>query len=110
MKVHLISKKTIEDFVSWHARSRASFEDWLQKIKDADWDEPGDIKNTFRSADLLGKGSNKVVFDISGNNYRIICKYLFGEHEVHLFVCWIGAHADYDKLCSSKEQYTISVY
>jgi|SRR5882724_3075809 len=110
MKVHLIAKKTIEGFAVWHARSRASFEDWLQKIKDADWNEPADMKNTFRSADLLGRGSHRVVFDISGNNYRVICKYAFGDHEVHLFVCWIGTHADYDKLCASKEQYTISIY
>jgi mRNA interferase HigB len=34
----------------------------------ADWNEPGDISETFRSADLLGNGSNRVVFDIAGNN------------------------------------------
>jgi mRNA interferase HigB len=51
-----------------------------------------------------------VVFDIGGNNYRMICKYVFGEREIHLFVCWIGTHADYDALCKKNEQYTISKF
>lgn len=81
-----------------------------QKIKTADWEKPEDIKMTFNSADPLGKGSHRVIFDIAGNNYRMICKYAFGEHEVHLFVCWIGTHAEYTKLCGKNEQYTINLY
>ena len=64
MRVHLIARQTIVNFASQHARSKSSFEDWLAKIKTADWQQPGDIKDTFRSADLLGKGCNRVVFDI----------------------------------------------
>ena len=110
MKVHLIRKESIEDYVKLHVRSKISFEDWLGKIKYADWDKPLDIKTTFSLADLLGNGSNRVVFDIAGNNYRIICKYAFGEKQVHLFVCWIGTHAAYTQLCNADEQYAISVY
>jgi mRNA interferase HigB len=110
MRVHLIKRQTIEEFVRQHARGRTSFGDWLEKINHADWDEPGDIKRTFGSADLLGKGGNRVVFDIAGNNYRMICKYAVGEKQVHLFVCWIGTHADYTSLCERNEQYTVNIY
>jgi mRNA interferase HigB len=65
---------------------------------------------TFGSADLLGNRSSRVVFDIAGNTYRMICKYAFSVKQVHLFVCWIGTHADYDKLCMLNEQYTVSDY
>ena len=110
MKIHLIRKETIKGYIRTHARSRTSFEDWLEKIKHADWEQPGDIKRTFNSADLLGKGSNRVVFDVAGNNYRMICQYAFGERQVHLFVCWINTHTIYKKLCDANEQYTISIY
>ncbi len=106
MKVHLIRKETIEAYACDNARSRASFEEWLTKLKLAVWNKPTDIQLTFGSADLLGKGSNRVVFDIGGNNYRLICKYAFGEKQVHLFVCWIGTHAQYVKLCKNNEQYS----
>jgi len=68
------------------------------------------MQATFRSTDLLGKSSSRAVFDIAGNSYRMICKYAFGEKQVHLFVCWIGTHAEYTKLCADKEQYTVSIY
>lgn len=110
MKVHLIRKETIEDFVKQNAQSRKPFGDWLTKIKYADWQSPEDILNTFPSADLLGNGSNRVVFDIGGNNYRMICKYAFGNKQIHLFICWIGTHADYDKLCNINAQYTVRLY
>jgi mRNA interferase HigB len=110
MKVHLIRKETIEGFARQNAQSRASLEEWLTKVKNADWEKPADMQATFRSTDLLGKGSSRAVFDIGGNNYRMICKYAFGDNQVHLFICWIGPHAEYDELCDDDEQYTISIY
>jgi len=79
-------------------------------IKNADWETANEILGTFRSADLLGKGTNRIIFDVGGNNYRILCKYQFGEGMVHLFVLWIGTHAEYDKLCAEEKQYTIEQY
>lgn len=110
MKVHLIKEQTIRKYIAKHSLSKASFDEWLSKIKFADWSVPGDIKNTFSSADLLGRGSFRVVFDIAGNNFRMICKYGFGRREAHLFVCWIGTHAEYDRLCNQEKQYSINIY
>ena len=72
MRVHLIKKQSIEDFVLSNAKSRRSFETWLSVIKRVDWKEPNEIISTFNNADILGKGSNRVVFNIGGNNYTIV--------------------------------------
>jgi len=110
MKVHLIKKGSIEDFVKYNAQSRSAFGDWLTKLKFADWSKPEQIKDTFGSADLLGKGTSRVVFDIGGNNYRMVCKYIFGASQIHLFVCWIGTHAAYTTLCKEQKQYYVNAY
>ncbi len=110
MRIHLIKLNTIQKFVLTNARSKSSFNDWLGKIKHANWKVPKDMQKTFNSADLLGKNSQRVVFDIGGNNYRMICKYAFGDSQVHLFVCWIGTHAQYDALCDKNEQYSVNIY
>ena len=110
MKIHLIKKQTIEEFVAKNARSRSSFSLWLTAVKFADWNQPTDIQHTFGSADLLGNSFNRVVFDIGGNNYRMICKYSFGDKQVHLFICWIGTHAQYDELCNKSQQYIVNIY
>ncbi len=108
MKVHLIKKQTIEKFIKSDSKSFASFTIWMNLIKYADWNEPNDIKRTFKSADILGLSSNRVVFNIAGNNYRMICKYYFGKNQVHLFVKWIGNHSDYTKLCNNSMQYDVN--
>jgi mRNA interferase HigB len=110
MKVHLIKEKTIRNYIRENASSKVSVEEWLSKIKLADWSLPGDLKNSFPTADLLGAGSNRVVFDLAGNRFRLVCKYGFGDKEVHLFICWIGTHAEYDKLWKEGKQYTIDDY
>jgi mRNA interferase HigB len=57
--------------IKWRA-IKSSFQDWLEKLKNADWETPNDIKKTYNSADLLGRASSRVVFDIAGKNYRMI--------------------------------------
>ena len=56
MKVHLIKKQTLEDYVKENAQSKAALEIWLSIIKQVDWEEPNDITSTFVSADILGNG------------------------------------------------------
>ena len=89
VKVHLIKKQTIEDYIKKNVRSKPSFEIWFSIIKRADWVEPNDVIATFNSADILGKSSERMVFNVGGNNYRLICRYHFGNSKVHLFVKWI---------------------
>lgn len=110
MRVHLIRRETIEAFVKQNAQSRIAFHEWTIKLKLADWNTPEDVLATFPSTDILGKGSSRAVFDIGGNKYRLIGKYAFGDAQVHLFICWIGTHAAYDKLCATGKQYTVSDY
>lgn len=110
MKVHLIRRQTIEGYIANHAPGRRSFESWLSMIKYADWDNSEDIKRTFGTADILGKGSERVVFNIGGNNYRLIAKYYFGDEKIHLFIMWIGTHTEYDKLCRNGNQYSVDEY
>lgn len=85
MKVHLIKRQSVQRFVTENAQSRVAFEGWLSIIMQVEWDIPSDIIATFNSADLLGNSSARVVFNIGGNNYRMICKYFFGDAKIHLF-------------------------
>ena len=108
MKIRLIREDTIKEFMKDNTGSRATFTGWLNSLNSADWNTINDIKQTFNSADFIGK--NRIVFNIGGNNYRMICKFHFGKKKVHLFIKWIGTHADYDRLCRNNKQYTVSKY
>lgn len=110
MKIHLIKEKSIRNFITLYPESSVGMNEWISKVKVARWKKPKDIQSTFGSADLLDNSSSRVVFDIAGNKFRLICKYAFGANAVHLFVCWIGNHNAYDKLCKTSKQYTINKF
>lgn len=110
MKIHLITHTTLKNFVRSNKQSEVPIANWLRNLKYVSCDKPEDIKKSFPSIDFLGRGTNRVVFDIGGNKYRLIAEYHFGEKWVHIFICWIGTHAEYSKLCNEKKQYSISNY
>jgi mRNA interferase HigB len=110
VRVRVIKKKVVEDFAIIYPGSSSSIKQWLRALKRSDWAKPGDITEAFGSADLLGNGSDRVVFDIAGNRYRAICKYQFGGKKVLLYVKWIGTHAEYSKLCAHNKQFTVNNY
>ena len=110
MRLHLIKKQTIENYVRSNSQSKIPFKIWLSIIKRTDWNEPSDMLFTFSNADILGKSSDRIVFNIGGNKYRMICHYHFGKKYIHLFINWIGTHAEYSKLCQEQKQYTVDDY
>jgi len=105
MRVNLIKEVTIRKFAQKHAPSANAFANLIFTIKNADWKFPEDVKKTFNSADFLGQSSRKIVFDVGGNKYRVICSYHFGVNNVFPFVSWIGTHAEYTELCKRGEQF-----
>ena len=66
MKIHVVKKQTIEDYIIKNARSKVSFEIWFSILKRANWEAPINIVKTFNSADILGKSSKRVIFNIGG--------------------------------------------
>jgi len=55
------------------------------------------VKETFTSADYVG--NNRFVFNIKGNNYRLIAIIIFASQKV--YIRFIGTHKDYDKIDAS---------
>lgn len=70
---------------------------WYNIVKDAGWSAHSDLKNTFPSADFVG--NERYVFNIAGNNYRLIAAVNFKIGTV--YIKFIGLHKDYDKIDAS---------
>lgn len=58
------------------------------------WTAPTDVKQIFRSADIFP--DNRVVFNIAGNEFRLIVRIEYRFQTV--YIRFIGTHADYDKI------------
>lgn len=110
MKIHLVKKRSVIEYIDSNPNSEKPFLNWLKVLDSARWNKPSDILFSFRTADILGKGTNRVVFDLGGNNFRCICTYKFGKNYVHLFINWIGSHSEYDKIWKANLQFKVSNY
>ena len=78
-----------------------AFQDFHNQLSYCDWDIPSDITRSFRTADIIlckGKSFNRVIFNVGGNKYRLICGYKFGLRNVVLYVRFVGTHKEYDKV------------
>ena len=58
------------------------------------WATPQDVKNTFRHASFLG--NNRVVFNVKGNNYRIVCAMDYPRKA--MYIKFVGTHDEYNAI------------
>ena len=96
--MRIISFAAIRNFIDKHADADVALSDWYKKTEKSDWSSFADIKQTFNSADYVG--NDRYVFNIKGNNYRLVAMILFAARKV--FIRWIGTHKEYDKKDCSK--------
>lgn len=68
--MRVISFAAIRDFIAVHADAEQPLKDWYKAVSKAYWRNFSDIKQTFNTVDYVG--NDRYVFDIKGNNYRIV--------------------------------------
>lgn len=92
--MRIISRKTLREFWVKHPNSKKSLQAWHADTKQERWKSPNDIKKTYRNASIIN--NNRVVFNIKGNDYRLIVAIKY-DFEV-VYIRFIGTHAEYDKI------------
>ena len=96
--MRIIAKKILRDFWEIHPDCEQQLKTWYQEAKKADWKNTKDIKQDYPSASFIA--GNRVVFNIKGNNYRLIIKINY-DYKI-VWIRFIGTHAEYDKIDAIK--------
>jgi mRNA interferase HigB len=93
--MRIISIKKLKDFwQSGYADSEQPLKCWYQIFKKEVFEDSHAIKRLFPSASIVG--NNRVVFNISGNKYRLIVQVRYDLQIV--FIRFVGTHSEYDKI------------
>lgn len=92
--MRVISFSMIRDFITKHADADVALRDWYKRTTKANWTSFADIKQTFNTVDYVG--NDRYVFDIKGNNYRIVTIVLFVNKKVYMR--FVGTHEEYEKI------------
>ena len=93
--MRVIAPRTLRCFwESGYADSENALRAWLAEVHVSTWSSMADIKARYPSASVID--SERVVFNIRGNHYRLIVKVWFPGRMV--FIKFIGTHAEYDRV------------
>mgnify|MGYP001549803797 FL=1 len=92
--MHVVSYSTLVSFYSQpdYQDAKGALEAWYDVARWANWTSPADVKAVFGNASIVG--NNRVVFNIKGNDYRLIVAFAYKMQWA--YVKFVGTHAQYD--------------
>lgn len=89
--MHVITRKRLNDFADRHPETRSALVKWYRLTKAARFRSFAHLRETFASADQVGK---LTVFNIGGNKVRLIAAIHYNRGKVYIRAVLI--HAEYD--------------
>ena len=98
--MRLIARSTLRHFVASLAGHKdqpavsAALDNWYDEVSRAAWQTTADVKRHYATASIVT--NERVVFNVKGNDYRLVVAVDFGKAIV--WIKWIGSHRAYDKI------------
>ncbi|HEV3275202.1 MAG TPA: type II toxin-antitoxin system HigB family toxin [Terriglobia bacterium] len=105
--MRVIARSTLVRFIeslAGHREQRAvkaALEAWFHEAVAAEWRSSAEVKESYANASILD--AERVVFNIKGNDYRLVTAIDYRRQIV--FIKWLGTHAAYDKIDARTIQY-----
>jgi mRNA interferase HigB len=105
--MRIIARRTLREFVGKlkgrkdQPAVKAALDAWFAEVSRARWTSSSDVKRSYASASIVG--ADRVVFNIKGNDYRLVVAIDYEKRIV--WIKWIGTHAEYDKIDVRKIRY-----
>ena len=90
----VIARKRLVAYWEKHRETEQPSKAWHDEAIKAHWKTPHDVKNQYAAASFLA--NNRVVFNIKGNDHRLIVAVAYKLGVV--YIKFVGTHADYDRV------------
>jgi mRNA interferase HigB len=90
--MRVIAVSTLRAFWEQYPDAEQPLKAWYEEATNAAWAQPADIKVRYRSASVLK--NRRVVFNIEGNDYRLIVAIAYRLQVV--YIKFVGTHKAYD--------------
>jgi mRNA interferase HigB len=98
--MRVIARRTLREFVESLAGKKdqpavkAALDAWFDEVSKAAWRSTADVKRRYATASIVS--AERVVFNIKGNDYRLVVAVDF--EKAIVWIKWIGTHKAYDKI------------
>lgn len=92
--MRIFTEQALKEYAEALPDVKVALQEWTTVVKNSKWTCFADVKRTFNSVDNVG--NQHYVFNIRGNNYRLVVVIKFTIQFV--YVRFVGTHAEYDKI------------
>ena len=98
--MRIIARRSLREFVASRAGHKdqpalkAATDAWFSEVSKARWQGMADVKRRYATASIIT--SERIVFNIKGNDYRLVVAVDF--EKAIVWIKWIGSHRDYDRI------------
>ena len=90
--MHVITRKRLNEFAEIYPDAESALAHWYQLAKQKDFTNFANLRETFPSADQVGK---LTVFNIGGNKVRLIVAIHYNRKKIYIRA--VLTHAEYDE-------------
>lgn len=92
--MRIFSQSTLKQFWEKHPQAENNLKNWYKKMKEKEYNSLLEITRDFSKSDAVG--SDRIVFNIKGNDYRLVAGFNFDFQ--FCFIKFIGTHEEYNKI------------
>lgn len=92
--MRIIAKRRLREFWERHPDAKGPLENWYARVRRDKWATPASVTAKYPRASLVG--GDRVVFNVKGNDYRLVVAIDYANEIV--FIRFIGTHAEYDRI------------
>lgn len=101
--MRIIKEKTLTEYCKFSKYKQAEepVKAWIYEVRFSTWGNANELKSKYSNASIIS--SKRVVFNIKGNDYRLIVDI---EYKLKIvFIVWFGTHSEYDKIDAKTVNY-----
>jgi mRNA interferase HigB len=98
--MRIIARRALREFVNSLAGRKeqpavkAALDAWFAEVGKAQWANTADVKRRYATASIVS--AERIVFNIKGNDYRLVVAVDF--EKAIVWIKWIGSHKAYDRI------------
>lgn len=92
--MNVIAKGTILFYIEKFHYAKTPLLAWYKEFEKQHFTNFNQLKEVYKNASLVAQ--NRVVFNIKGNDYRLVISVNFSKQTA--YIIWFGSHAEYDKI------------
>lgn len=105
--MRIIARRTLRTFIDELAGHKdqpavkSALDAWFNEVSKSNWLSTADVKHLYATASIVS--SERIVFNIKGNSYRLVVAVDFEKSIV--WIKWLGSHKDYDQIDVTEVKY-----